>query len=57
MSAYTKVFSGPSELEISKEINEYMENCEYCDDPVRITAMTIMDYGFQKIVIVAFEKV
>ena len=57
MNAYTKTFRGRTENEISKDINDYIENCEYCDDPVRITAMTITTYIDGQIVIVAFEKI
>ena len=56
MNAYTKVFSGHTGLDISNDINEYIENCEYCDDSVRITAMTTIPDIYGQIVIVAFEK-
>ena len=54
MNTYTKSFWGRSGFDISKDINEYIENC---DSPVRITAMTTIECNYNKFVIVAFEKI
>lgn len=54
MNTYTKSFWGYSGFEISKDINEYIENC---DSPVHITAMTTITCDCEKFVIVAFERI
>lgn len=54
MNTYTKSFWGHSGFDISKDINEYIENC---DSPVRITAMMTIECNYNKFVIVAFEKI